>query len=45
MSSTHNTFVQLGASNHTNKNRETNDYYATDPHALEIFLDNISFPQ
>lgn len=34
-------FVQLGASNHTNKQREINDYYATDPYALEIFLDKL----
>lgn len=32
------TFVTLGASNHSDKERETNDYYATDPKALEIFL-------
>ncbi len=35
------TFVQLGASNHTNKEREENDFYATDPKALEIFLDKL----
>lgn len=35
------TFVMLGASNHTNKKREVNDFYATDPHALEIFLDRL----
>lgn len=35
------TFVQLGASNHTCKEREQNDFYATDPHALEIFLDKL----
>ena len=35
------TFVQLGASNHTEKEREKNDYYATDPKALEIFLNKI----
>lgn len=34
-------FVQLGASNHTNKQREINDYYATDPKALEIFLEKL----
>ena len=28
----------LGASNHSEKEREINDYYATDPMALEIFL-------
>lgn len=35
------TFVQLGASNHTDEQREVNDFYATDPHALEIFLDKL----
>ena len=34
-------FVQLGASNHTEKGREQNDFYATDPKALEIFLDKL----
>lgn len=32
------TFVQLGASNHSLKDREINDYYATDPNSLKIFL-------
>ena len=32
------TFVRLGASNHTDKERELDDFYATDPKALEIFL-------
>lgn len=31
----------LGASNHSETERENNDYYATDPKALEIFLDKI----
>lgn len=35
------TFVTLGASNHSEKQREINDFYATDPNALEIFLDKI----
>ena len=35
------TFVQLGASNHIEKEREQNDFYATDPKALEIFLDKL----
>lgn len=35
------TFVQLGSSNHSDKDREINDYYATDPKALEIFLDKL----
>ena len=32
------TFVQLGASSHSEGERETNDYYATDPDTLKIFL-------
>lgn len=35
------TFVMLGASNHSEKERQINDYYATDPKALEIFLDKL----
>ncbi len=35
------TFVQLGASNHSEKEREENDFYATDPKALELFLDKL----
>lgn len=35
------TFVTLGASNHSEKPREINDFYATDPNALEIFLDRL----
>lgn len=33
------TFVTLGASNHSDHNRETNDFYSTDPNSLVIFLD------
>lgn len=29
-------FTTLGASNHTDKERETNDYYATEPKAAEL---------
>lgn len=32
-------YTTLGASNHTDKERETNDYYATEPKALELLLD------
>lgn len=32
------TFAQLGASNHSDVERESNDFYATDPESLEIFL-------
>ena len=28
------TFVMLGATNHSEKEREKDDFYATDPHAL-----------
>lgn len=35
------TFVTLGASNHSEKDREENDYYATDPKSLEIFLNKL----
>ena len=31
-------FTTLGASNHTEKERETHDYYATDPKAMELLL-------
>lgn len=29
----------LGASNHTDKERESNDYYATEPKAAELLLE------
>lgn len=32
-------FTTLGASAHSNEEREENDFYATDPKALEIFLE------
>lgn len=35
------TFVQLGASSHSNHDREANDYYATDPNSLVLFLNKI----
>ena len=31
-------FVCNGASNHTDEAREVNDYYATDPKAIDILL-------
>lgn len=34
-------YATLGASNHSELEREINDYYATDPKALDIFLDKI----
>ena len=32
------TFVTLGASNHSDSEREINDFYSTDPASLEVFL-------
>lgn len=32
-------YITLGASNHTNKEREANDYYATEPKAAELLLE------
>ena len=32
-------FVTMGASNHSKTDREVNDYYATDPKAMEMLLD------
>jgi hypothetical protein len=32
-------YKTLGASNHTDKEREKNDYYATEPKAIELLLD------
>lgn len=37
-SNAHSLFVTLGASNHSDTDRETNDYYATDPLAMELLL-------
>ena len=39
----HSIYVTLGASNHTNKEREKNDYYATEPRAVELLLDKETF--
>lgn len=36
-------FVTLGASNHTDKEREINDFYATDPIAIDKLVGNIGF--
>ena len=35
------TYVMLGASNHSDKERQNDDYYATNPHALELLLDSL----
>ena len=37
------TFVTLGASNHSKLERETNDYYATQPKAVELLLEKEKF--
>lgn len=34
----HNTFVTMGASNHSQGERDPNDYYATEPLATELLL-------
>ena len=36
-------YKTLGASNHTDKDREVNDYYATEPKALELLLEQETF--
>lgn len=36
-------YKTLGASNHTDKERETNDYYATEPKAMELLLEKEKF--
>ena len=38
-------FVTLGASNHTDKVREINDFYATDPIAIDKLVDAIQLPK
>lgn len=43
MSNEHGVFVTLGASNHTANPRAKNDFYATDPRAIELLLDIESF--
>ncbi len=40
---THNTFMMIGATNHSKSERQTDDYYATDPHAMELLLDEEEF--
>lgn len=44
-SGAHNVFVTLGATNHSAGERETNDYYATDPHAMELLLERETFSE
>ena len=40
-------FITLGASNHTDKERETNDFYATHPKAIDLLVSysGVSLPQ
>lgn len=40
---TNSVFKTLGASNHTDEERANNDYYATDPKALELLLEREEF--
>lgn len=37
------TFVTLAASNHTERERESNDFYATEPKAMELLCDEMKF--
>jgi len=37
------TFTAIGASNHTEKEREINDFYATEPKAAELLLEQEEF--
>lgn len=43
MKKAHNIYLTLGASNHANEEREINDYYATDPKAVELLLEKEEF--
>lgn len=45
MNNEHKVFVTLGASNHSSSDRETNDYYATDPKALRLLLELEGFSE
>ena len=37
-------FITLGASNHTDKVREVNDFYATDPIAIDKLVSSFELP-
>lgn len=39
----HSVFVTMGATNHSTTDRENNDYYATDPIAIELLLEKEQF--
>jgi len=38
-------FKTLGASNHTDKEREQNDFYATDPAAIDLLVKKVELPK
>lgn len=38
-------FKTLGASNHTDKEREQNDFYATDPSAIDLLIKKVDLPK
>ena len=39
--STSNTFITMGANNHTNAEREKDDFYATPPLAIKELINNL----
>lgn len=39
------TYITLGASNHTDKEREVNDFYATDPVAIDRLIGSLELPK
>lgn len=43
MSGLHNVFVTLGASNHSKEERQSEDYYATEPKAVQVLLAEYKF--
>jgi hypothetical protein len=38
-------FKTMGASNHTDKEREQNDFYATDPSAIDLLIKKVDLPK
>lgn len=41
----HSIYTTLGASNHSNKEREKDDFYATDPHAIDCLESEVKLPK
>ena len=39
------TFITIGASNHTDKEREEHDFYSTSPEAIDKLLKSFSLPK